>query len=248
MRTLLLDIETAPNTAYVWRLFKENVPLARLIETSYVMCWAAKWLDAPEVHFSSVYHNGQIAMLQSIRDMLAEADVVIHFNGKAFDIPTLNREFLIYGLVPPAPYKQVDLMLVAKDKFRFVSNKLDHIAQELDCGKKHDTSFDLWVKCMSNDPDAWVQMENYNIQDVMLLERVYKKMIPWITKGPNIAVYADGAPVCPSCGSVEVERRGYTYTTVGKFQRYHCTSCGAWHRDGTNLISDQKHVLRPVAS
>lgn len=246
MKVLLLDIETAPNTAYVWRLFKENVSLGQLIETSYVMCWSAKWLDEPEVFFSSVYHNGQITMLKTIRDLLAQADVVIHFNGKAFDIPTLNREFLIYGLKPPAPYKQVDLMLVAKDKFRFVSNKLDHIAQELDCGKKHETTFKLWVDCMNNDVEAWSKMREYNINDVNVLERVYRKMLPWITKGPNMAVYADGAPVCPACGSVEVERRGFAYTTVGKFQRFQCKSCGAWHRNGKNLIEDQKYVYRPV--
>ena len=246
MKILLLDIETAPNTAYVWRLFKENVSLGQLIETSYVMCWSAKWLDEPEVFFSSVYHNGQITMLKTIRDLLAKADVVIHFNGKAFDIPTLNREFLIYGLEPPAPYKQVDLMLVAKDKFRFVSNKLDHIAQELDCGKKHETTFKLWVDCMNNDIEAWSKMREYNINDVNVLERVYKKMLPWIDNHPNLAAYADGAPCCPNCGSLEIQARGYAYTDVSKFQRYVCKSCHKWFRDGKNLLENRACLPRNI--
>jgi DNA polymerase elongation subunit (family B) len=246
MRVLLLDIETAPNTAYVWRLFKENIPLARLMETSYVMCWAAKWLDEEEVFFDSVYHSSMHEMLTSIHDLLDRADVVVHFNGKSFDIPTLNKEFLINGIPPPAPYKQVDLMLVAKDKFRFVSNKLDHIAGQLGVGQKHDTSFELWVGCMNKDPEAWTVMKQYNIQDVRLLEEVYNQFIPWITKGPNMAVYADGAPVCPNCGSVHVNQRGFAYTTVGKFQRYQCKDCGTWSRNGINLIEGTKHVYRPV--
>ena len=37
MKILLLDTETSPNTAFVWGLFNENIPLARLIDTSEVL-------------------------------------------------------------------------------------------------------------------------------------------------------------------------------------------------------------------
>jgi transposase-like protein len=35
---------------------------------------------------------------------------------------------------------------------------------------------------------------------------------------------------CPNCGSVDIERRGYAYTTVSRFQRFVCKSCGKWSR------------------
>lgn len=247
MKILLLDIETAPNTAYVWRLFKENVPLARLIETSYVLCWAAKWLDDDHIYFNSVQDDNPESMLDEIHILLDQADVVIHYNGKSFDIPTLNREFLVYGMPPPSPYKQVDLMLVAKDKFRFVSNKLDHIAAELGIGQKHDTTFELWVGCMHGDRKAWKTMELYNKQDVKLLQDLYMKFLPWISKHPNTAIYSEARVCCPNCGSLSWQRRGYHYTTVGKFQRYQCKDCENWFRDGTNLIRDTKEVFRNVA-
>jgi hypothetical protein len=246
MTVLLLDIETAPNTAYVWGLFKQNVAISQIKETSYVMCWAAKWLDEEEVFFDSIFHSSMYEMLVAIHSLLDRADVVVHFNGKSFDIPTLNKEFLIHRLPPPAPYKQVDLLLVAKDKFRFVSRKLNHIARQLGIGQKHETSFELWVGCMNKDPEAWSVMEEYNKQDVKLLEEVYNQFLPWITKGPNLGVYADGAPVCPNCGSVHVNARGFAYTTVGKYQRYQCKDCRSWFRDGVNLVQGAKHVYRPV--
>lgn len=246
MRILLLDIETAPNTAYVWRLFKENVPLKALIETSYVLCWAAKWLDEDHVFFNSVHNDTPEGMLDEIHQLIDKADVIVHFNGKSFDIPTLNREFLVHGLPPPAPYKQVDLMLVAKDKFRFVSNKLDHIAGQLGVGNKHDTSFQLWTDCMKGDPDAWRKMEEYNKQDVQLLEKVYHQFLPWISNHPNVGIYADGAPCCPNCGSLSYTARGFAYTTVGKYQRYQCKGCHRWFRDGKNLIQGTKDLYRNV--
>lgn len=246
MKILFLDIETAPNTAYVWRLFKENVPLKALIETSYVLCWAAKWADDDTVHFSSVEKMSPYEMLVGVHRLLDEADVVVHFNGKSFDIPTLNREFLVYGHPPPAPYKQVDLMLVAKDRFRFVSNKLDHIAGQLGVGNKHETTFELWTNCMKGDADAWRTMEEYNKQDVLLLEKVYRQFLPWINNHPNVGIYADGAPCCPNCGSLDHVARGFAYTNVGKYQRYQCKSCRRWFRNGVNLIEGQKHVYRPI--
>ena len=70
-------------------------------------------------------------MLEGIHKLLDEADAVIHYNGKRFDIPSLNKEFLLNGMFPPAPFKEIDLLTVARGRFRFVSNKLDYVAQQL---------------------------------------------------------------------------------------------------------------------
>ena len=45
MKTLTLDIETAPQVAHVWGLWQQNVGLPQLLESGYVMCFAAKWED-----------------------------------------------------------------------------------------------------------------------------------------------------------------------------------------------------------
>lgn len=75
-------------------------------------------------------------MLKQIHALLNEADAVVHYNGAKFDIPTLNKEFILHGLPPPAPYKQIDLLRTARSQFKFPSNKLDYIAQALDLGKR----------------------------------------------------------------------------------------------------------------
>ena len=93
MKILLLDIETAPNTAYVWGLWKQNISISQIVDSSSMLCWAAKWLDSPEVMFSSIL-MGKKGMLKEIHKLLDQADAVVHYNGSRFDIPTLNKEFL----------------------------------------------------------------------------------------------------------------------------------------------------------
>lgn len=232
MKILLVDIETAPNVAYVWGLFKENIPIQRIVDSGYVLCWAAKWLGDDEVMFDSIHRSRPKRMLQRIHKLLDDADAVVHYNGTRFDIPTLNKEFLLHKLTPPSAYRQIDLFQTAKSRFRFVSNKLDYIAQQLGVGKKHvHEGFELWVRCMNKDAEAWKSMETYNKQDVTLLEQVYYLFRPWIRNHPNTGIYlGDGSSVCPACGSEHLVRRGFAFTTTGRYQRYCCSDCGHWSR------------------
>lgn len=233
MKILLLDIESSPNTAHVWGLWQQNVSINQLMESSYVLCYAAKWLGEDDIHFDSVHQSKPKAMLKGIHVLLDEADAVVHYNGTKFDIPTLNKEFLLHGFNPPAPYKQIDLLRVVRSNFRFPSNKLDYVAQRLGLGKKHEhEGHDLWVKCMNGDKDAWKRMESYNIQDVVLLESLYSSLLPWIKSHPNHNLYTSDT-VCPSCSGHRLQKRGTAISSAGVYQRYQCKDCGTWSQSTT---------------
>ena len=45
MKILFCDIETSPNVAYVWGLFKQNIGLSQLLEPTRVICAAYSWDD-----------------------------------------------------------------------------------------------------------------------------------------------------------------------------------------------------------
>jgi len=238
-RILLLDIETAPNKVYAWGLWDQNIATNQVMETSYVLCWAAKWYGESGVLFDSVKKSGLERMLGRMHKLLDEADIVVHYNGLKFDIPTLNKEFIQVGFAPPAPYKQIDCMKEVKRMFRFQSNKLDFVSQALGIGAKAKTAgFDLWVKCMEGDARAWRQMERYNRRDVVLLERLYKELRPWIEKHPNIGAF-DDVMACPKCGSEKRQQRGYAVTQMMKYPRYQCQSCGGWYR-GNKSVSHRR--------
>lgn len=242
MKILHLDIETAPNKVYCWGLWNQNVSINQIVEPGYTMCWAAKWDDNREVMFDSLFKSPEIDMLMKMWQLLDEADAVVHYNGEKFDIPTLNREFIRYGLAPPSPYHHIDLLRVVKKRFKFPSNKLDYVAQTLGLGAKTQHSgMELWKGCMDNDPKSWKIMERYNKQDVRLLPKLYRELLPWIKNHPNHALYeTSDRPVCPNCGSKKVKKNGTETTLTMKYQRYKCTCCGTPLRGRSNIGTKQE--------
>lgn len=180
-------------------------------------------------------------MLNAIRGLLHEADVVVHYNGSRFDIPMLNNEFIREQMSPPSPYKQLDLRTVMKKSFRFASNKLSHIAKQLGLGEKlkHE-GFELWLKCMAKDKAGFRTMLAYNKQDVILLEKLYVRLLPWIEIHPNHAVYS-GVDSCPSCGSKHFHARGSVTTHNSQYQRFQCQDCGKWFR-GSKPINKKREL------
>ena len=240
LKILLLDIETSPNTAHVWGLYNQNVSLNQLMESSYVMCWAAKWLGDKDVYFSSMMETSHKKMVKEIYKLLDEADAVIHYNGTKFDIPTLNKEFLLLGLTPPSPYREIDLLRTSRSKFKFPSNKLDYVAQALGLGEKvKHIGHELWIRCMNKDKQAWDMMKKYNIQDVVLLEKVYEKMLSWIRNHPNHNGFTEGV-VCPNCGSNSLQKRGFACNTNTVYQRLRCNDCGKWSRSNKKIPQIKK--------
>lgn len=243
MKVLTLDIETSPNVAYVWRLFKENVPLARLMETGEILCFSAKWLGNDEVLFYS--KRNKDLMLEKMHGLLSEADVIITYNGKKFDVPYINKELLVAEFTPPSPYAHVDLYQIVRSKFNFTSNKLEHVVKELGLAHKMDTGgFDLWTGCMANDDASWATMEQYNKTDVRITEDLYQYLLPWITNHPNVNLYSGLDNACPGCGSDDVQKRGYAYTNMTAYQQYWCKDCGKWFRGNKKVESSSVTNVR----
>ena len=230
MKILALDIETRPNVALVWDLWSSApVPPQAVTEATTMLCWAAKWIGDPTVHFRSTFHDNEKKMVKEIWKLLGEADAVVHYNGSKFDIPYLNMEFVRHKLGPPSPYKQIDLYKFVKKSFSFPSKKLVYVSREFGLeGKIEHEGFALWKKCIDKDPDAWTRMRKYNIRDVELLEDLYTKLRPWGYGLPSYGAMS-GTDVCPACGSDQLQRRGWEYTKTGRYQRYFC-KCGKWSR------------------
>lgn len=231
MKILFLDLETSPNLAFVWGLWQQNVAINQIVESTEVICFGARWYGEKKVTFRSVKHDGKKKMLKDLHKLMEEADVLVGWNSAAFDSKHIKREFLEAGMLPPSPYKELDLMRVVKSQFKFPSNKLDYVAQTLGVGSKvQHSGFDLWIGCMAGDDKAWNKMKEYQIQDVNLLIDLYEKLKPWIKNHPHSALYNGIDGGCSNCSSVNIQRRGFSRTITATYQRFQCQDCGKWLR------------------
>lgn len=230
-RVLVLDIETGPNLAWVWGLWDQNVSLSQLESASHVMCFAAKWLGERKVHFHSEHHDGHDAMIAAAWSLLDEADAVIGYNSRGFDVKHLHREFVLADMAPPSPHKDIDLLTVAKSRFKWSSNKLDHVASELGVGSKlKHQGFDLWRRCIDGDERAWATMKRYNVQDVRLTEAVYERLLPWIKNHPHAGLFGAASDGCPKCGSLSRTATKQHVTGAAAYPGFRCDDCGTPYR------------------
>lgn len=249
-KVLLFDIETAPMLGYVWSLWENNVSLDQLYKDWHVLSWSAKWLDdSPnKIMYSDQSKVKDIendkVILKQIWKLLDEADIVITQNGKSFDHKKLNARFVLHGFQPPSTYKHIDTMLIAKKHFAFTSNKLEYMSNKLCTKYKKLKStkfpgFSMWLECLAGNKKAWKEMQKYNKHDVLALEELYYKLIPW-DSSLNFNVYSEFEEIVCNCGSTSFVANGYMYTAVGKFQRYRCKKCGSETRGRDNLFTKEK--------
>ena len=232
-KVLFLDVETAPKRAFVWSMWKQNIGLNQLEADGFVLCWCAKWAHEKEVLSEALTlefleYEDDSKIMEKLWTLMDEADIIIGHNGDRFDIPTINARFAVHGMKPPSSYKTVDTLKIARRNFKFTSNRLDALGMFLGTGRKLQTGgFQLWADVMSGSGKAMNKMVRYCKQDVLLLERVYKKLRAWDNKAPNLAMYEDGTrPVCNCCGSKKVVSKGQTVTNSKIYKRWKCNSCG----------------------
>jgi uncharacterized protein YprB with RNaseH-like and TPR domain len=249
-KVLFLDIETAPILSYHWKLWDENIGLNQIKADWHLLSFAGKWLGDKEVIYQDQRKARKIdndaPLLKEAWALLDEADIVVWQNGRRFDHKKLNARFIMNGMSPPSPYKQIDTLEIAKKHFGFTSNKLEYLSNTLNVKYKklsdHDFhGFNLWKECLAGNHAAWRTMEKYNKHDVLALEELYTKLIPW-DQSLNFSLFReDGKQVC-TCGSKEFHKRGYAFTSAGKYQRYQCQKCGAWTRGASNLLSKEQRA------
>jgi hypothetical protein len=244
MKILFVDVETSPNVVYTFDLFNAFIAQEKIIEPSRMICWSASWLGNDEIMFGSEFHSNREDMVKGIYNLLCEADGVVWYNGDKFDKKVLNSEFIKLGLNPPTPNKSIDLYKVVKKHFRFPSNKLAYVVKALGIGEKGVTNHDLWVQCLAGDEQAWSLMKLYNVNDTGLLKGLYERVKGWIPNHPNWGLHVEFEHVvCPTCGSNDLESRGYRRTKSRIYKRYQCKHCGGWSSSNLCEKGERNSVL-----
>jgi DNA polymerase elongation subunit (family B) len=249
-KILIIDIETSPAVAYIWKFFKENISPKQVIKHPHIMSYAAKWLGEGEIFYEESRTPNDKTLLQKLAYLLDQADIVVAHNGLGFDLPRIKSRLLVHGIKPPSPVKVIDTLKVARAEFGFSGNSLEYLSEVLDLRTQKGNhskfaGFTLWSECLKGNEEAWAAMKDYNVKDIIVLEELYLRLRPYDTKHPNLAVYSEPSedPVCPKCGGKHLQYRGYAYTSVGKFHRMQCTTCGGWSRTRYSLRGKDENLV-----
>jgi DNA polymerase elongation subunit (family B) len=240
-RVLIYDIEVSPIVAYTWDLKPFRLPIENIVEDPRILCIGFKWLGEKKVHLISEWEHGREGMLEQIHAAFDEADAVVGFNSKSFDTRWVLGELAREGYAPPSPFSEVDLYREARSLWKYPSHRLAYLTKALGVKTKLDAGgFGTWKGVLAGDPKAQRRMGTYCKGDVSSTEEFYYRMLPWLKTLPTATLYVDDLSglelVCtrPGCESNQLQRRGFSYTRLGKFARYQCQTCTGWLRGRKN--------------
>lgn len=241
-RVLFWDIETSLMPVAVFQLAHNDwIDPSSILAERYIICAAWSWNDESTVHTVSVLddlkrykknpHDDK-HVIETLHDVLSQADVIVHHNGDSFDKRYVDTRILVQGLPALPPITSIDTYKVAKSKLLLASNKLDYLGKLLGVGQKIKTSPGLWMRVLNGEADAVTEMVRYNKKDVTLLRDVFKKVQAYIPNYINRELF--GGTGCPRCGSTHIQSRGLHRAISRVYQRFQCRDCGGWFRQVTN--------------
>lgn len=231
-RILIYDIETLPNLGYFFDTYSDRaIPLEFILKPKSICTIAWKWYgdDKTNVAVMDAPYDDKTPLNQFMPDWTQATHVVAHYSK--FDKPFIAARLMANGLHSLPPVNDICTYKLAKSHFgrSLNGNKLDHLGTILGVGRKNKTNADLWVKCAAGDKEALAEMAAYNAQDVELLEKVFKAMLPHVKSKLNLNLMSD-EPIlrCKQCGSDHLEQKGFEYTSAAMRHRYHCKVCDSW--------------------
>lgn len=233
-KRLFFDIETSPNIGMFWQAgYKQRIDYSNIIKERAIICICYKWEDEKEV-YSLTWDKKQSdkAMLQKFIEVANVATEMVGHNGDKFDLAWIRTRCLFHGIDMFPKYQTIDTLKVSRSKFRFNSNRLNYIADYLGIGQKIKTEFDLWKTILlDNNGKSLDEMVKYCKKDVVLLERVFKKLSGHIESKVHYGVlFGQDRGSCPECGSSDLLKIKSRTTATGlKKIQYQCNTCHKYH-------------------
>lgn len=232
-KRLFLDLESSPNIGFFWQAgFKLNIGPQNIIKERAIICICYKWEGDKETHsLNWDAKQNDKKMLVEFAKVMNSADELVGHNGDKFDIAWIRTRCLFHGIEMFPNYTTIDTLKIARAKFKLNSNKLDYIAGFLGIGYKIKTDFSLWTDIvLKNDKVAMAKMVKYCKMDVILLEKVYKKLSLHVTSKTHYGViFGEDRGSCPECGSDELIKRKRRVLASGRVQvQLQCNICGKY--------------------
>lgn len=179
-------------------------------------------------------------MLNEFSKIISKADRIVAHYGDKFDQPFINTRLITNKSTPYQWPKSIDTYKLAKKYFKFQANRLGYLGRLFGFGGKNPMEAKDWVGVCEGDFESLKKMEMYNLQDVYLLEAVYKRMLPYVTTNLDfnkLSTKVGKGNICSSCGSDHINKAGRKVLTSKICQAFKCMSCGHYFYDQNMLYT-----------
>lgn len=127
---------------------------------------------------SELRYQGDKRLVEEICHVLHTFDRVVTYYGSRFDLPFIRTKALEYGIDFPSnrEVQQIDLWQTARRKLKLHSNRLISVCDILGIKGKSSVQPVLWRKANFGDLNALNAILKHNMNDVMVLEKVHKRL------------------------------------------------------------------------
>lgn len=229
-KRLFYDIETSYNIVKAWRVgYNLSLQPEDIIQERAIITIAYKWEGEDDVVVLTWNKGDDKKIIEEFVKVMAEADELIGHNVDRFDTKFVMGRALKHGISVLPKYQSTDTLKLARKHFMLNSNKLDYIAQYLGLGHKvRHRGMSMWDDIIQrNCPKAMDEMVEYNIQDVILTEKVFNKLTEYSLPKVNHASKQTGDKhTCPQCGSTDATlQKTYVASSGTKTRLMSCNSC-----------------------
>ena len=229
IKRLFFDIETSPYLGYFWNAYPKFIPHEMVIEPMKIICISYKWEGEDKIHRLNWDNGCDKKLVKDFVEIANEADEIIAHNGDRYDIKVLRTRAVFHRIPMRWKYRTLDTLKKSRSAFKFFSNRLDAIAQDLGVGAKvkHE-GFSMWKKCMNGDTDALENMGTYCDGDIVVLEDVFTVIQNYIKNNTHVGTNNGKLKAsCPNCGSEDVSLLKNNFTALGTIKRVmQCNPCG----------------------
>lgn len=204
-----------------------------------ILCIGWKWLGGKKIYVADIKTHGDPnkpwddsqLIKYFVEEVYDKADYSVAHYGSRFDLPMVVTKCVQYDIPVPAPKPLVDTWWVARKRLKLHSNRLEAIAnwlQTLD--QKTGIMPEEWRRAMCGDRKALKYVVEHCHADIAVLEKVYEKLRPLADNEPARHLFEPLVGGCISCGSPDLQRRGYRVARTLRYQQYRCNTCGKWQR------------------
>ena len=230
-RVLVIDLERVPGSVtldvFDAKQRSDYIHASRWDSYPETLCFSWRWLGERVTRFAATWTEPDLASLSW--DLYNEATHVLGFNQRKADNRWCRNDWLLAGLPEPAPWRDIDLYVLARSQLAMEARSLDFLAKRLGLpGKRGHYSVEVAKAAHAGDEKAQRHMERYNRADVKATIDVWEKCRPLLkVPGLNLGLaYGDEEFRCSKCGHDRLDRQPQTADTPQTaYALYRCRRC-----------------------